>query len=204
MAELVFYYGTMSSSKTANALMTRFQYIERGFGVWLVKPEVDTRDDVEIDGKRVAVIKSRVGVSAQADVIETGKSFHDLYTAYLKENEPPELIIVDEAQFLTENQIDELKGITEYLNIPVYCYGLRTDFTTHLFPGSKRLFELASKVIELPSVCDCGEPAIINGKFRRRKLVLSGDQVDIGGDDKYKPLCYKCYKQLKAEAEKRG
>ena len=138
MANLVFYYGAMGCSKTANALMTRFQYIDKGLKVWLIKPEIDTRDDIiKEDGTIVSLIKSRVGISGEATVI---KSDADII--------PPtgtELIICDEAQFLTEQQVDELKAIAEVWDIPVYCYGLRTDFRTKLFPGSKRLFELASK-----------------------------------------------------------
>ena len=205
MAELIFYYGTMGSSKTAIALMQRFQFIENNREVLFMKPAVDTRDDIVVDGKIIHLCKSRAGLQAEVDVIGQNESFADFYTNWLKgEHEAPDVVICDEAQFLSEDQVDTLKAFAEYQNVPVYCYGLRTDFTSHLFPGSKRLFELANMSIELQSLCECGEPAIINGKFRRNRLVLKGNQVEIGGDDKYRPLCYKCYRYYKAEAEKRG
>ena len=190
MADLIFNYGAMGCSKTANALMTRFQYMDKGLKVWLIKPEIDTRDDViKEDGTTVSLIKSRVGISGEATVI---KSDADII--------PPtgtELIICDEAQFLSEFQVDELKAIAEVWDIPVYCYGLRTDFRTKLFPGSKRLFELASKVVELNSVCSCGNPAIINARFNSKgKIVTAGSQIELGGDERYKALCYSCWKKL--------
>ena len=190
MANLVFYYGAMGCSKTANALMTHFQYKEKGLKVWLIKPEIDTRDDVvKEDGTTISLIKSRVGISGEATVI---KSDQDII--------PPsgtDLIICDESQFLSEFQVDELKAIAETQNIPVYCYGLRTDFRTKLFPGSKRLFELASKVVELESICSCGNPAIINARFNSKgEIVTRGSVVELGGDDRYKALCYSCWKNL--------
>lgn len=190
MANLVFYYGAMGCSKTANALMTRFQYMDKGLRVWLIKPELDTRDDItKEDGTTISLVKSRVGISGEAIVI---KSDQDII--------PPsgtDLIICDEAQFLSEFQVDELKAITEVWDIPVYCYGLRTDFRTKLFPGSKRLFELASNVIQLESICSCGKPAIINARFNSKgKIVTAGSQIEIGGDERYKALCYSCWKNL--------
>ena len=189
VAKLVFYYGAMGCSKTANALMTRFQYIDKGLSVWLIKPEIDNRDNiVNIDGTITALVKSRVGISGEATVIKSNDRII-----------PPDnvdLIICDEAQFLSEFQVDELKAIAETFNIPVYCYGLRTDFKTKLFPGSKRLFELADKISELDSICDCGSPALINARVNATgKVLTQGAQVEIGGDEKYKPLCWKCYKE---------
>ena len=190
MANLVFYYGAMGCSKTANALMTRFQYMDKGLKVWLIKPELDTRDDIQHeDGTITALVKSRVGISGEAVVIKANQQII-----------PPadiDLIICDEAQFLTEQQVDELKAITETNDIPVYCYGLRTDFRTKLFPGSKRLFELSSSVVQLESICSCGKPAIINARFNSKgKIVTAGSQIEIGGDERYKALCYSCWKKL--------
>lgn len=190
MADLVFYYGAMGCSKTANALMTRFQYIDKGLKVWLIKPELDTRDDIQHeDGSITALVKSRVGISGEAVVIKANQQII-----------PPtdtDLIICDEAQFLTETQVDELKAITETYDIPVYCYGLRTDFRTKLFSGSKRLFELSSSVVQLESICSCGKPAIINARFNSKgKIVTAGSQIEIGGDERYKALCYSCWKKL--------
>ena len=190
MANLVFYYGAMGRSKTANALMTQFQYKEKGLKVWLIKPELDTRDDiVKEDGTAISLIKSRVGISGEAVVIKSDQNIV-----------PPaetDLIICDESQFLSEFQVDELKAIAETQDIPVYCYGLRTDFRTKLFPGSKRLFELASKTVELESICSCGNPAIINARFNSKgEIVTRGSVVELGGDDRYKALCYSCWKKL--------
>jgi thymidine kinase len=190
MANLVFYYGAMGCSKTANALMTRFQYIDKGLKVWLIKPELDTRDDIHHeDGTTISLVKSRVGISGEAIVIKADQQII-----------PPtdtNLIICDEAQFLTEAQVDELKAITETYDIPVYCYGLRTDFRTKLFPGSKRLFELSSNVVQLESICSCGKHAIINARFNNKgKIVTAGSQIEIGGDERYKALCYSCWKKL--------
>ena len=190
MANLVFYYGAMGCSKTANALMTQFQYKEKGLKVWLIKPEIDTRDDiVKEDGTTISLIKSRVGISGEAVVIKSDQSIVPPSDA--------DLIICDESQFLSEFQVDELKAIAETQDIPVYCYGLRTDFRTKLFPGSKRLFELASKTVELEYICSCGNPAIINARFNSKgEIVTRGSVVELGGDDRYKALCYSCWKKL--------
>ncbi len=184
MAELIFYYGAMGCSKTANALMTRFQHVERGRNVWLIKPDIDTRDD-GVGYKRLT--RSRIGIEAWTDIVYP----EDVI-------KPPlgtQLIVCDEAQFLTPEQIDELKVLAESNNIDVYCYGLRTDFRGQLFAGSKRLFELATKLVELDSVCDCGNKAIISARIIDGKVVTEGEVVDIGGDEKYKAMCYSCWKK---------
>ena len=103
------------------------------------------------------------------------------------------MFIVDEAQFLTPEQVDDLKFFAATVHSPVYCYGLRTDFRTKLFDGSKRLFEVADRLVELESICDCGDKAIFSARYSKGKLVTKGQQVDIGGDDKYKAVCYKCW-----------
>ena len=192
MADLVFYYGAMGCSKTANALMTRFQYIDKGLRVWLIKPSVDNRAGSNTIG-------SRVGIKAEADaIIEPVDNIYDRW----RNESGSDLVICDEAQFLTEDQVEQLKDLAEKLNIPVYCYGLRTDFRTKLFPGSKRLFEICSKTVELESICECGKPAIINARFNKDgKIMTHGAQVDIGGDEKYKALCYSCWKRLSKEGE---
>lgn len=213
MGKLIFYYGTMGCSKTANALMTRFQYIQRNRSVWLIKPAVDTRDDrINEDGTIIALVKSRVGIEAEAEVVE---STTDIYASYINKlckslNDKPtnqhmqykspdtafDVIICDEAQFLTELQVEQLKDIATFSKTDVLCYGLRTDFKTKLFSGSKRLFELADKVIELDNVCDCSQPAIVNAKVSSTgKILIHGSQIDIGGDEKYKAICWKCYNE---------
>lgn len=202
MADLVFYYGAMGCSKTANALMTRFQYIDKGLKVWLLKPSVDVRDDIVYeDGHIESITKSRIGIYATADVIKAEESLWEKFKQRACSGKSADLIIVDEAQFLSENQIDELKDIAETMDIPVYCYGLRTDFRTKLFPGSKRLFEICSKTVELESICECGKPAIINARFSNGRLMTRGAQIDIGGDEKYRALCYSCWKKLAGESD---
>lgn len=189
MAELVFYSGPMGSSKTAHALMTNFQYNERGKKVWLIKPAIDTREELRYDNSRVikTLVRSRVGISAWADAI------HD--TDKLLPPEQTEVIICDEAQFLTVAQVEELKLLADEKDIQVFCYGLRTDFRSQLFEGSKRLFELASVVKNIPVICDCGNFAVINARISNGTIVTEGDQVDIGGDDKYRAFCYACWKK---------
>lgn len=189
MADLIFYTGTMGSSKTAHALMTQFQYKERHKTVWLIKPAIDTREKIKYENGKPTktLIKSRIGIEAWADVIQ--ESDHII---------PPietNLIVCDEAQFLTVEQVEELKMIADTRGVQVFCYGLKTDFTSHLFEGSKRLLELASKIIELPVICDCGNAAVINARLADGNVVTEGKQIDIGGDEKYKAFCYACWRR---------
>ena len=188
MAQLTFYYGVMGCSKSANALMTRYEHVANGRNVWLIKPAIDTRDDVLLADKVQTIIKSRVGISAFADVISID--------GHIAVPAGTDIIICDEAQFLQPKQVDELNEISKDLNIPVICYGLRTDFRTKFFPGSHRLFEIADRLIELEKDCACGSKATISAKFLGGKLVTEGEQIDIGGDEKYKAICHKCWKNL--------
>ena len=186
MAKLYFKYGTMGSSKTAQALMTKFNYEEKGKKVWLIKPSLDTRD-----GK--TVIKSRIGLKAEASVIKPDTDVLDAYWLF-PEFEAPDVIIVDEAQFLTYNQIGQLRIIVSYHDIPVICFGLRTDFQGKLFEGSKALFELADSIAEIKSICKCGQKAIINARFDDNgKVIAEGPQICIGGNERYEALCFKCW-----------
>lgn len=185
MAELVFYYGAMGSSKTANALMQEFNLRQNGFNPWLITPAINTRDVSMVNGKMYYKIKSRIGLESSAQAIK----FDELIQTEVGIN----AIICDEAQFLTPKQIESLKIISETQNIPVYCYGLRTDFTSGLFAGSKRLFELADRLVELDTTCACGNRAIISTRIKNGKPVLHGGQIDIGGDEKYKAMCFSCW-----------
>ena len=186
MAKLYYKYGAMGSSKTAQALMTRFNYQEKGKKVWLIKPSLDTRD-----GK--TVIKSRIGLKAEASVIKPDTDVLDTYWRF-PESEAPDVIIVDEAQFLTYNQIGQLRIIVSYHDTPVICFGLRTDFQGKLFEGSKALFELADSIAEIKSICKCGNKAIINARFDDNgKVIAEGPQICIGGNEKYEALCFKCW-----------
>ena len=154
MAKLYFKYGAMGSSKSAQALITQFNYEELGMRVWLIKPSIDDRDGA-------AIVKSRVGLFREADVIFPEDDLRPRYEAAGK----CDVIIADEAQFLTPQQIDQLREIVDEADIPVLCFGLRTDFLTHLFPGSQRLMELADSITEIKNVCACGSKATVNARL---------------------------------------
>ena len=185
MAKLYFKYGAMGSSKTANALITKFNYEERGMKVWLIKPAIDVRDGAD-------VVRSRIGLSASAYVV-TAET--DLYGEY-KKHLDCHVIIADECQFLKSFQIDQLRRIVDELSVPVLCYGLRTDFLTHLFEGSARLFEVADSVQEIKTICACGKKAIVNARIDGNgKIVTQGGQILIGGNDSYVAMCHSCWKE---------
>ena len=194
MSKLYYKFGSMGSSKTANALMTKFNYEEKGRKVWLIKPSVDTRDDrVDENGNTVAVLKSRIGLSADAVVIDEKDNISERFS----QNETGyDVIICDECQFLTEKQVDELKEITVKHDVPVLCFGLRSDFRTKLFPGSKRLFEIADSIAEIKSICKCGKKAIVNARLDGTgRVIVSGEQIDIGGNEKYESMCWECWQR---------
>ena len=192
MAKLYFKYGAMGSSKTANALITKFNYEERGMKVWLIKPSIDTRDGA-------GIVKSRIGLATSAEVITPER---DLYAAFC-EKKNCHVIIADECQFFTAEQIDQLRRIVDELNIPVLCYGLRTDFLTHLFEGSRRLLEVADSVTEIKTICSCGDKAIVNARLDcTGKIVTEGGQIMLGGNDSYVAMCHRCWK--KAIAKQNG
>ena len=196
MAKLYFKFGAMGSSKTAQALITKFNYEERDMKVLLLKPAVDTRDGD-------TVVRSRIGLEQGA--IAVGEE-EDLYKLYLEKYADRNVIIVDECQFLTPKQVDELADIVMQKDVPVLCFGLATDFTTHLFPGSKRLFEIAESISEIKSVCTCGAKATVNARLDENgKIVTEGSQVLLGGNDRYVAMCRKCWlKQLAAQKETLG
>ncbi len=184
MAKLYFKYGAMGSSKTANALITKFNYEERGMKVWLIKPSIDVRDGVD-------TVKSRIGLSAKADIMTPDKNLYEEF----KKRPECHVIIADECQFFTPEQIDDLRKIVDELDIPVLCYGLRTDFLTKLFPGSLRLFEVADSVTEIKTICGCGKKAIVNARIDGDgKIVTEGGQILIGGNDSYVAMCHSCWK----------
>ena len=196
MSKLYFKFGAMASSKTANALMTRFNYEEKGNHVWLIKPDLDNRDDyVDEHGMRVTVVKSRIGLSAVADVVGREEDILRRF-ASVRDSAPVDVIICDECQFLAAEQVDQLKYIAECCDTPVLCFGLRSDFQTKLFEGSKRLFEIADSITEIKSVCRCGKKAIVNARLGADgRVVVEGDQIEIGGNDKYEGMCWGCWQQ---------
>ena len=186
MAKLYFKYGAMGSSKTAQALITKFNYEERGMRVWLIKPATDNRDGENI-------LSSRVGLEAICTPIGGDESVLEIF-----ENGGcnADVIICDESQFFTEEQINQLRYIVDNMDIPVLCFGLRTDFLTRLFPGSKRLLELADTLSEIKTMCECGRKATVSARIDGRgQIITSGDQVLLGGNDSYVAMCHKCYKE---------
>ena len=185
MAKLYFKYGAMGSSKTAQALITKYNYEENDLKVWLIKPSADTRD-----GKQI--LRSRIGLEAEVEVIPPDM---DILARFDETRRGScNVIIVDECQFLTEQQIDELRAIVNDRNVPVMCFGLRTDFQTKLFPGSRRLMELADEIQEIKTICDCGAKATVNARINSNgHIITQGAQVVLGGNDSYIAMCHKCY-----------
>jgi len=187
MKRLYFKYGVMGSSKSAQALMTAFNYRQKGYRVLLAKPSVDTREGKDI-------ISSRIGLSAECKVFSKTKNLIN----FVKENGGADVVIVDESQFCTAKQIDELKELTLFDTV-VICYGLKTNFKSELFEGSKRLMELAESVQEIKAVCRCGSKATMNARVVNGKVVTEGKEIQIGGDEKYEAMCYACYKKYQNE-----
>ncbi len=184
MAKLYFKYGAMGCSKTAQALITKFNYEERNMKVLLVKPAIDTRDGV-------GIVKSRIGLEKPCLNLHENENIYEIYKNSYSDCQ---VVIVDECQFLTPTQVDQLDDIVIDFDIPVLCFGLATDFLTHLFPGSKRLFEIAESIKEIKSVCKCGAKATVNARMDENgKIVTEGEQICLGGNDKYEAMCRKCY-----------
>ena len=182
MAKLYFFYGAMGSSKTANALMTAYNYTERGQKPLLVKADTDTRD-----GKYV--MKSRVGLEKECILLsELCQLSFEAIANY-------DAVIVDEAQFATKEQINFLSDIVDELKIPVLCYGLRADFKNELFEGSKRLLTIADSIQEVKTVCWCGRKATCNARYGIHGIVRTGAQVELGANDRYIALCRKHFKE---------
>ena len=183
MAKLYFKYGAMGSSKTAQALITKYNYEENGMRVWLIKPAADSRDG-EI------ILRSRVGLEAPAEVIGATADICRLFEKRSK----IDVIIADECQFLTPEQIDQLRSIVDEYDIPVLCFGLRTDFLSTLFPGSRRLFEVADTISEIKAICDGGAKATTNARIDGDGyIVTEGAQILMGGNDRYIAMCHKCW-----------
>ena len=185
MAKLYFKYGAMGSSKTAQALITKFNYEERGMKVWLIKPSIDNRDGA-------TTVRSRIGLEAEASIITPDM---DIYEAFSR-LEGYHVIITDECQFFTAAQIDQLRRIVDQKNIPVLCFGLRTDFLTHRVEGSRRLVEVADSITEIKTICTCGKKAIVNARIDGLgRVVTVGGQIMLGGNDSYVAMCHACWKR---------
>lgn len=203
MAKLYFKYGTMNSSKTANALMTRFNYIEKNRDVLMLKPAIDTRSE--------AFITTRAGIPPVECVLFSKEE--SLIEVFHRENKKLielkgkkyDIIIIDECQFMTKSQVEDVKDIVDIYNVSVFCFGLKTNYVTELFEGSKRLLELADSIAEIKSICKCGNKATINARIIDGKVVkklLGNTDVDIGAEDKYESICYRCYVNAEEYEEK--
>ena len=186
MAKLYFRYGAMNSGKTALLLQAVHNYEEQGMKVMVIKPSKDTKGDDNL--------VSRIGITRKVDYILGPKQ--DIYK-YIKKikDDVINCLFVDEAQFLEPKQVDQLMKIVVELNIPVICYGLRTDFQTRGFPGSTRLLELAHTIEEMKTICKCGRKAMFNARKVNGKFTIKGSQVAIDGENEvtYEPLCPHCY-----------
>ena len=191
MAKLYFKYGAMGSSKSAQALITQFNYEELGMTVWIIKPSTDTRDGADI-------IRSRIGLARHAEIITPEQNIVEAYHAAGKHD----VIIADEAQFFSPEQIDQLRELVDDEDLPVLCFGLRTDFLTHFFPGAQRLMELADSLTEIKTVCACGSKATVNARLDENgRIVTEGGQILIGGNDRYIAMCHRCWKKAIREQE---
>lgn len=192
MAKIIFYYGAMGSRKSLDLLATAYNFEEKDIPFLALKSSLDTRDE--------GVIRSRAGLERKCTLITPEINIYVVVKEYnnvliVQGDKPLKWILVDECQFLTEDQVDQLSDIVDYMGITVMCYGLRTDFKSHLFPASKRLFEIADTIEEIKSSCECGKKAMINARFDTEGNILTeGSQILVGGDDIYKPLCRKCWK----------
>ncbi len=183
MAKLYFKYGAMGSSKTAQALITKYNYEEKGMSVWLLKPSADNRDGE-------VILRSRIGLQAPAQIIAPQDDIYEIFRC----KEKMDVIIVDECQFLPPEQIDQLRDIVDMENIPVICFGLRTDFRSTLFDGARRLFEVADTFAEIKTICDCGAKATNTARIDADGYVVTeGAQLLLGGNDRYVAMCHKCW-----------
>ena len=173
MAKLYFRYGAMGSSKTANAVMVQYNYRERGCNVLMLKPQLENRDGATI-------VRSRCGLEAECRFVEELDSI-DLTGI--------DCVIVDEAHFVTKEQVAKLVAIVDDLNIPVICYGLRTDFRGELFEGSRELLCWADTIEEIKTICWCGRKATFNARVQDGHIVREGEQILLGGNSQYISLC---------------
>ena len=196
--KLYFRYGTMGSAKTALLPTQAYNFEERGMRYVCLKPFVDTREGSNI-------IKSRIGIERECRWIHADTDLHELAQQLFEENMTViDWFLVDECQFLTARQVDQLARIVDDFGSNVICYGLRTDFQSRLFEGSRRLFEIADTIDEIKSTCNCGRKTIINARIDAKgDFVEEGNQVEIGGDDRYIAVCRKCWRNKKIEQSTR-
>ena len=194
MAKLRFKYGCMNSSKTLNLLTTAYNFEEKNIPFLVLKPSIDTRDGENTVKSRAGIERECVSVTPEMDIYDAINKYNVILETALSKLE---WVLIDEAQFLTNEQINQLSDVVDFLNIEVMCYGLRTDFKSEMFPASQRLFELADEIEEVKSRCSCGKKTIINARINEDgDVITNGEQVMIGGEEKYIALCRKCWKKL--------
>lgn len=197
MAKLYFFYGAMNSGKTTRILQCAYNYQEQGMNAIIMKPQVDTKGN--------DYILSRIGAKRKVDFLIPSKA--NIYDIIVEQYTNVDLFIVDEAQFLNEKQVNQLMDVVIDLNIPVMCYGLRTDFKGNGFPGARRLLEIAHEVTEIKTICECGKKAMFNVRLIDGKVQTEGESVAIDGEGKvtYTVACARCFrlKTHKKFAEKR-
>lgn len=189
----------MGSAKTALLLTTAYNLEERGMAHLCFKPVTDTREARN-------VIRSRIGIERECKWIYPDSNLYDILAHMFDEGGMiPGWILVDEAQFLTPAQVDQLAMVVDDYGCNVICYGLRTDFQTHLFEGSRRLFEIADSIEEVKSTCSCGRKTIVNARIDSNgDIITEGEQVEIGGNDKYMAVCRKCWTSKRVESMNRN
>ena len=191
--KLYFRYGTMGSAKTAMLLTYAYNFEERGIAYLCYKPVIDTREEKN-------VIRSRIGIERECRWIYNETDHFEEISNLNDSGAMPEWILVDEAQFLNVRQVDQLARIVDTFGCNIICYGLRTDFKTNLFEGSRRLFELADSIDEVKSTCSCGGKTIVNARIDSKgDIITEGEQVEIGGNDRYMSVCRRCWTNKRIE-----
>lgn len=200
MAKLRFYHGTMASAKSLRLLTTAYNFEEKGLSFMVLKPSCDTRDGEDVIASRIGLKRECISVNKDVNLFKAVEEYNNILKANL---DKLEWILVDESQFLSAEQVEQLAEIVDEMDVEIMCFGLRTDFQSHLFEGSKRLMELADEIEEIKSRCSCGRKTSINARFDNNgEIVFQGEQIVIGGNDRYKPLCRKCWMQLKKQKMK--
>lgn len=189
----------MGSAKTALLLTTAYNFEERGMGYMCFKPVTDTREKKNVIRSRIGIERACRWIYHDTDLFALIAAMHD------REDDIPGWLLIDEAQFLSKEQVDQLAMIVDTFGINVICYGLRTDFRTNLFEGSRRLFELADSIDEIKSTCSCGRKTIVNARIDSKgNIITEGEQVEIGGNDRYMAVCRTCWRNKRIESTRRG
>ena len=205
MAKLYFYYGCVNSAKSLRLLSTAYNFEEKGIPFMVMKSSIDTRDGDGVIKSRAGLERECISVSPDLNIYSTIKETLEILN--VQGVSKPKWILVDECQFLSEEQVNQLSDVVDFFEINVMCFGLRTDFKSRLFPATKRLFELGDEFEEVKSSCECGKKTSINARVDKDGNVQSeGSQILVGGDDIYHPICRRCWKEKikRLEQEQNG